>query len=69
MSSTFKQAVEMAYKLPEKEQDALGALLLQEMESEQRWSELFQDSQGQLAKLADAALLVGREGRTQPFPE
>lgn len=46
MSSTFKQAVEMAYKLPAKEQDALGAILIREMESEMRWSRLLKGLKG-----------------------
>ncbi|GMV88353.1 MAG: hypothetical protein AMXMBFR81_12840 [Chthonomonas sp.] len=68
MSSTFKQAIEMASKLPEQDQEALGAMLIREMESEQRWSALFEDSQDLLAKLADEALNQHRAGKTMPWP-
>ncbi len=47
MSITFKQAVERAFKLPAKEQDALGAILIREMESEMRLSRLLKDSKEQ----------------------
>jgi len=67
MSKTFKQAVIMASKLPEKEQDALGALLIQEMEADQRWSALFEDSQNLLAKVAGEALKQHRGGKTTPW--
>lgn len=56
MSSTFSKAVELASKLPERDQEALGALLLHEMQSEVRWASLFKDSQDELSMLADEAL-------------
>lgn len=66
MSSTFKQAIEMASKLPEQDQEALGALLIREMESEKKWSALFQESQDLLAKLAAEALNQHRAGKDGP---
>lgn len=68
MSSTFNQAIEMASKLPEKDREALGALLIQEMQSEKRWAKLFKGSQDQLSKLADEALKEHRAGKTKPWP-
>lgn len=56
MNDTFTQAFQIASKLPLKEREALGALLLQEMESDKRWSHLFASSQDLLSKLADEAL-------------
>lgn len=54
----------MASKLPEHDQEALGAMLIRELESEQRWSTLFEDSQDLLAKLADEALKQHRAGKS-----
>lgn len=66
--STFNQAIEMANKLPEKDREALGALLIQEIQSEKRWAKLFKSSQDQLAKLADEALSEHRAGKTKSWP-
>ena len=68
MSGTFNQAIEMASKLPEKDLEALGALLLREMQSEKRWAKLFKGSQNQLSKLADEALAEHKAGKTKPWP-
>ncbi len=57
----------MASKLPEQDQEALGAMLIREMESEKKWSALFQESQDLLAKLADEAIKEHRCGKTTPW--
>ena len=67
MSDTFTQAFEIASKLPPKDREALGALLLQEMQSENRWAKLFTSSQDTLAKLADEALAEHKSGKTKPW--
>ncbi len=67
MSDAFSAAIEMARKLPEKDQEALGALLLQEMQSEKRWTELFKGSGDKLSKLADEALAEHKAGKTKPW--
>ncbi|AIE85846.1 hypothetical protein [Fimbriimonas ginsengisoli] len=67
MSSAFSKAVELASKLPEKDQDALGALLLEEMQSNKRWAKLFGSSQDLLSKLADDALAEHKAGKTKPW--
>ena len=56
MTRSLKKAFEAASKLPEAEQDALAAAILEELESERRWDELFQRSADTLAKLAKQAL-------------
>ena len=43
-------------RLPDHEQDAFARWLLDELESERRWSRAFETSQGQLAELAREAL-------------
>jgi hypothetical protein len=69
MTQALEAAIASAAKLPPQEQDALAALLVAEMESEERWGELFSHSQGLLAELAQQALLEHAAGKTQPLPE
>jgi hypothetical protein len=67
MSQLMEQAIARARTLPEEDQEALGAILLREMESERRWDELFArpESAELLAKLADEALRDARSGRSR----
>jgi hypothetical protein len=67
MSDALSRAIQLAMTLPEKDQEALGSLLLREMESDQKWSALFAKSQNHLSKLADKALADHRAGRTTPW--
>ena len=67
MTRLLKKAMSEVEKLPESEQDAVAALVLEELSSEQRWTELFAKSQDKLAKLADMALADHAEGRTKPL--
>ena len=67
MSDTFTQAFEIARKLPPKDREALGALLLQEMQSDKRWNHLFASSQDLLSKLADEALEEHKASKTKPW--
>ncbi len=67
MASAFSRAIELASKLPKKDQEELGALLLEEMKSEKRWQKLFKSSQGKLAKLADEALVTHKAGKTKSW--
>jgi hypothetical protein len=60
MEETFAQAAQ----LPPDEQEALAALLLDELASERLWDQAFAQSQSQIAKLADEALTEFQEGRT-----
>jgi hypothetical protein len=54
-------------KLPEQEQEAVAAWILEELASERRWTEAFAASQDVLAELADEALAEHRAGQTQPL--
>jgi hypothetical protein len=69
MTRALKKAFDAASKLPDAEQDALAAAILEELESERRWDELFQRSADALAKLAKEALAEDREGRTRPLDD
>lgn len=67
MTQLLQKALSEAAKLSESEQDALAAILLEEIASEHRWSESFAKSQDALAKLAEEALAEHAAGRTRPF--
>ena len=67
MTHLLKKAMSEVEKLPESEQDAVAALILEELASEKRWTELFEKSQDKLAKLAEQALADYAAGRTKPL--
>ena len=56
MTQLLERALTEAARLPESEQDAMGSLLLAELESERKWAKSFASSQDALAQLADEAL-------------
>ena len=56
MGKLLEKAIIAASKLPESEQEEIGAWLLEEMGSERRWSDLFSRSGGAVERMADRAL-------------
>lgn len=69
MTKLLERAFAEAAKLSQEEQDAIAALLLEELASERRWSEAFAKSQDKLAVLADEALAELDRGETKPLSE
>jgi hypothetical protein len=69
MTQALSAAVATAAQLPEEEQDALAAILLEEMESEERWSSLVADSQNLLERMANKAIQDFQAGRVQPIDQ
>ncbi len=67
MTNLLQRAFELARELPEKEQDALAALIIDEMESDRRWQEAFDGSADALDRLAEEALAEYRAGETLPL--
>lgn len=65
MTQLLEQALTEVKKLPEPEQDAIAALILDELADERRWQESFARSQDQLARLAAKAREDIRAGRVQ----
>ena len=55
--------------LPENQQEAIAGLILEEIESEQRWEKQFADTPDQLGELADAALAEDMSHLTKPLGE
>ena len=66
MTELLEEAFAKAARLPDHEQDAFARWLLDELESERRWSRAFETSQGQLAELAREALEDHLADRTEP---
>jgi hypothetical protein len=67
MTQALSAAVATAAQLSEEEQDALAAILLAEMESEERWNALFADSPNLLERMANEAIQDFQAGRVQPI--
>ncbi len=66
-SSTF--IAEKAAGLPLDRQEALAAILIEEMADEERWQQSFARSQDALSTLAAEALAEDAEGRTRDMDE
>lgn len=69
MTQALASAVAEATKLPPDEQDILAAILLEEISSEQRWSQSFATSGHILEALASEALTEYRAGRTKALDD
>jgi hypothetical protein len=65
MTHSLKHALEQVEQLPEVEQDAIAAVILEELEDEARWQAAFDGSQEQLAALAREARTEFRAGKTR----
>jgi len=63
MTKLLEQAFSKAMLLPESEQDAIAQLLLEEMQSDERWDELFAKSPEKRRKLADEAWAEHEAGK------
>lgn len=65
MTTLLEKAFSKATQLPAEDQDRLAKRVLAAIESEQRWTELFEQSQDELATLARETLAEHRAGKTQ----
>lgn len=65
MTQLLEQALTAVRELPEAEQDAIAALILDELADEKRWDEAFTRSQDKLAQLAAKARDDVRNGRAR----
>jgi hypothetical protein len=64
---SLQRAIAEASKLPEAEQETLGALLLAEIESMRRWEDLFARSHDVLVEMAADAIREDEAGLTEPL--
>ncbi len=67
MTGLLKKAFEKASQLSAEEQDRFGAWMLEELNSEERWRELFARSPELLEKLANEAITEHSAGLTEPL--
>jgi hypothetical protein len=65
MTKLLARAVQKARKLPAPAQDAIAALILEELEDEAWWEKAFARSQDALAKFAEEAMAEDRAGKTK----
>ena len=52
MTQLLEKVLTEVYKLPPEKQDAIAAVILEELEDERLWDKAFAESQDQLAQLA-----------------
>ena len=67
MTKALKKAFDAASKLPEKDQEALAAAILEELAADERWDAAVTANASALEKLAEEALGEHRAGRTTPL--
>ncbi len=65
MTELIERAIAKVKGLPATEQDAIAAMILEELEDELQWDDAFARSQDALAKLARGAMQEYRSGKTQ----
>ncbi|BAY16960.1 hypothetical protein NIES21_27940 [Anabaenopsis circularis NIES-21] len=65
MTELLEYTISRLKNLPADEQDAIAAIILDELEDERRWDEAFAKSPDLLAKLASEAMAEYRTGKTQ----
>jgi hypothetical protein len=65
MTRLLEKAFEKASELSEAEQDDFAEFILDELDSERRWEQAFEDSQNELEQLADEALGEHEAGNSE----
>ncbi len=65
MTELLERAIARLKTLTASEQDAIAAMILEELEDEIRWDEAFVRSKDALAKLATEAMAEYRAGKTE----
>ena len=67
MTELLQRAFDKVAELPQEQQDTFARFILAELDSEQRWQELFArpESDDLLTRLADEALTAHRAGKTK----
>ena len=67
MTNLLDEAYAAAKELPEEEQEAIGAVLLAEIDADRRWDELFAQPSDVIERMADQAIEDHRLGKTIPL--
>ena len=63
----LQQAIERLSQVPEDRQDALAALLLHELDEDERWSQSTAANQDKLRGLVEDVLAADRRGECKPL--
>ena len=67
MTQLLEKACSQLTQLPDSEQDAIAAMILDALADEEQWTAQFANSQDALAKLAMEALAEHKAGKTLPL--
>lgn len=67
MTKLLEKAFKEASRLPVVDQNALAKWVLEELEAEKKWEQMFAKSEDVLDKLADEALAAHKKGKTKPL--
>jgi len=67
MTKLLEKAFKRASKLPDSSQDAIAAIILEELEDEKKWETSFANSQESLSTLATNVRNEIEKGETLPF--
>jgi hypothetical protein len=65
MTELLEQAIARLKTLPSGQQNAIAAMILEELEDEILWDKAFANSQDSLAQLAAEAMAEHRAGKTE----
>ena len=65
MTQQLENAIKKLAKLPEKEQNVMARWIMEEINSDKKWDELFADSEDGLKTLAKEALDDFDKGKTK----
>ena len=67
MTKLLEKAFKEASKLRVIDQNALAKWLLEELEAERKWEQMFAESEDILDQLADEALEAHKKGKAKPL--
>ncbi len=65
MTQLLQQAITELQKLPDSDQDAMAALILEELSDDAKWESAFANSQNELSRIANKVRDDIREGRVR----
>ena len=69
MTGLLEKALHRVEGLPEEEQNAIAAQILESLEDEETWQRQFRERPGLLRSLAREAIEEHRRGETRPLDE
>ncbi len=67
MGKLLERAIEEARKLPEDDQETLAWVMLEEIDDQRQWDELFSQPSEVIERMAEQALEEDRAGLTEPL--